>query len=150
MDGRYVRPNPKRPVTIQWKSDCPAERIHDLDHLLGWVTEIDAETSEDAAVGIILCHDSGAEITAYVSQGRWWLMWTPEDYAEHAVGSYHSIADSAPTSPPGFTDLLACCLCGHHGEVDLREAVDAQSARAAISQFYTSPERHGALTWTPD
>jgi hypothetical protein len=139
-----------RLVTIQWKPDRPAEQIQNLDHLLACVSEIDRETSEDSAVGISLHHESGAEITVYVSRGRWWFMWTPEDYAEHGLGSYHSTACAELISQPAQTDLIACYLFGHHGEVDLREATDTQSARAALSQFYSSPKRPDALTWTLD
>lgn len=137
-------------MTIQWKPDCPAEQIQNLDHLLARLAEIDAETVEDSAVGISLRHKSGAEITAYVSRGRWWFMWTPDDYAEHGLGSYHSTTSAELTPPPAQKDLLACYLLGHHGEVDLREATDTQSARTALSQFYSSPERPDALTWTSD
>ena len=137
-------------MTIQWKLDYPAEQIRSLDHLLACVSDIDRETTEDSAVGISLCHQSGAEIIVFVSRGRWWFMWTPEDYAEHALGSYHSTAGSELTSHPAQTDLLDCYFFGHHGEVDLRDATDTQSARVALAQFYSSPDRPDALTWTSD
>jgi hypothetical protein len=137
-------------VTIEWKPDRPAEQIQSLEYLLACVSDIDDETTADAAVGIIFCHESGAELTTYVSRGRWWFIWTPEDYAEHGLGSFHATACAELVSPPAQTDLLACYLFGHHGEVDLRDAVDTQSARAALSQFYASPERPVALIWTLD
>ena len=143
-------PNSTVPVTIQWKPDCPAEQIQSLDHLLARVSEIEAETTEDSALGMSLCHESGAEITAYVSRGRWWFMWTPEDYSERGLGSYHSTACAELTSQPAQKDLLACYLLGSHGEVDLREATDTQSARAALSQFYSSPALPNALSWALD
>lgn len=124
-----------------------------LDHLLVRIAEIEASATEDAAMGLILHHHSGAEIVAYVTPHRWWYIWTPDDYPEKALGSCHSTASHIPCEESGqslLKNLIDCFLFGYHGELDLRDAVDSPSARLAISQFYSSPERPRILTWIPD
>ncbi len=140
-------------MTIEWKPDCPAEQLVSLDHLLVRIAEIEAAATEDAAMGLILHHHSGAEVVAYVATHHWWFMWTPDDYPEKALGSFHSTASLIHCVESGQLmpeSLIDCYLFGHHGELDLRDAVDSHSARVAISQFYSSPERPNILTWIPD
>ncbi len=112
--------------------------------------ELASSSSSNRALGAFLQHDAGEELTVFVAVDRWWLLWTPADYADHGTGSFHSVQSANSLPLPQAEDLIACYLFGHHGELDMREAVDASAAIATITEFFSSAGRPERVVWMPD
>jgi hypothetical protein len=140
-------------VTIEWKEHQPPEVVQSWDGLLVRIRQIAADSSDDCGIGVCLQKDSGEALAAIVAGCRWWFLWTPHDYADHGLGSYHSTSESADiinckSASPGTS--ISYFYLGHHGEFLLHDGVGELTGIATITDFYSSDGRPGTVTWIND